>query len=76
MTEATHAEGSGPPGAQWSRSVTVVVPTKNAARTLAACLASVRSQTYPCRAVVVDNGSTDATVAIDEWSADVLLHRA
>ncbi len=57
-----------------SPDVTVVVPTRNAARTLAACLQSLRAQTYPCRTVVVDNGSTDATVAIAEQGADVVLH--
>lgn len=53
--------------------VTVVVPTKNAARTLAACLHSLRAQTHPCRTVVVDNGSTDDTRAIAEAGADVVL---
>jgi FkbM family methyltransferase len=53
--------------------VTVVVPTKNAARTLAACLQSLRAQTYPCRTVVVDNGSTDSTRAIAEDGADAVL---
>lgn len=70
----THVEGTGPPGADRSSAVSVVVPTRNAARTLAACLASLRSQTYPCRTVVVDNGSTDATVTIAERGADVVLH--
>lgn len=54
-------------------SVTVVVPTRNSARTLAACLRSVCQQTHPCRVVVVDNGSTDDTrVIADQW-ADVVL---
>lgn len=53
--------------------VTVVVPTKNAARTLAACLQSLREQTYPCRTVVVDNGSTDSTRMIAEAAADAVL---
>ncbi len=55
-------------------SVTVVVPTKNAARTVAACLSSIRAQTYPCRSVVVDNASSDATVEIATELADVVLH--
>lgn len=53
--------------------VTVVVPTRNAARTLAACLKSLRAQTYPCRIVVVDNGSTDGTHEIAERRADIVL---
>lgn len=53
--------------------VTVVVPTRNAARTLVACLKSLRAQTYPCRIVVVDNGSTDGTSEIAERWADVVL---
>jgi len=56
--------------------VTVVVPTRNAARTLAACLESLRAQTTPCRTVVVDNGSTDATVTIAEQGADVAARTA
>ena len=54
--------------------MTVVVPTKNAARTLGACLESLRAQTYPCRIVVVDNGSTDGTLATAQRWADFVLH--
>lgn len=51
--------------------VSVVVTTKNAARTLRACLASVRSQTWlPLELIVVDNYSTDATPAISAEFAD------
>ncbi len=50
--------------------VTVVVPTKNSGRTLAACLESLRAQTLPCRIVVVDNGSTDGTTEIARAKAD------
>jgi FkbM family methyltransferase len=57
-----------------AQSVTVVVPTKNAARTLAACLQSLRAQTYPCHIVVVDNNSTDSTLEIAEQMADLVLH--
>ena len=51
--------------------VTVVVPTKNAERTLAACLASVRAQTYPqVELVVVDNSPTGTTIAIAKKYTD------
>ena len=53
--------------------VNVVVPTKNAGRTLGACLASLRAQSYPCRVVVVDNASTDATRTLAKDGADVFL---
>lgn len=51
--------------------VTVVVPTRNSARTLARCLESLRAQTHACTIVVVDNGSTDGTREI----AERLAHR-
>ena len=42
--------------------VTAVVPTKDVARTLAACLESIRAQDIgPVQVVVVDNDSTDGT---------------
>lgn len=47
--------------------VSVVVPTLNSARTLAACLASIREQTYPrerIELIVADAGSTDGTLDI------------
>lgn len=52
--------------------VDVVVATRNRARFLDACLASIRAQTLqPARVVVVDDGSTDNTDAVlDRWSAD------
>ncbi len=48
-------------------SVSIVMPTLNAARTLADCLASIRNQDYPrdkVEIVIADAASTDKTVAI------------
>jgi glycosyltransferase involved in cell wall biosynthesis len=54
--------------------VGVVVPTRNSARTLEACLRSIRDQTHAAiELVVVDNHSTDATRAIAEPLADAVL---
>ena len=44
--------------------VMVVVPTWNGERFLAECLASLAAQTQPHRAIVVDNGSVDGSVAL------------
>lgn len=54
-------------------SVTVVVPTKNAARTLRACLESITSQSVRCGVVVVDCGSADDTRAIASRYADLVV---
>ena len=52
----------------------MVVPTRNSSRTVAACLASVRAQTYSdVELVVVDNHSTDATRALAERFADRVI---
>lgn len=53
--------------------VSFCIPTKNRARTIAACLESIRAQEYPnLEIVVVDNGSTDQTVGIAKQHADVV----
>ncbi len=52
----------------------IVVRTYNSAATLDECLASLRTQTLVPEIVVVDSGSTDATVEIAEPVADRLVH--
>ncbi len=52
--------------------VSVIVPTHNSARTLEACLSSIKAQEGAAvELVVVDNRSTDGTVAIATGLADV-----
>ena len=53
--------------------VAVVVPTKNSARTLRACLEALRSQSVACEIVVVDNFSSDETPQIVEELADIVI---
>lgn len=54
--------------------VTVVVPTHNNTRTIAACLRSVREQTYPrVELLVVDNHSTDDTADVAARYADRVI---
>lgn len=54
--------------------VSFVIPTRDAARTLGSCLASVRAQDHDdCEIVVVDNGSTDATAAIARLYTDNVI---
>jgi glycosyltransferase involved in cell wall biosynthesis len=51
--------------------VSVVVPTKNSARTLEKCLQSIRSQSHQSvELIVVDNGSNDQTKHIAKHYAD------
>lgn len=54
--------------------VSVVIPTKNATRTLESCLKSIRAQTYSnIEIIVVDNYSSDNTKKIAESLADKVL---
>jgi len=54
--------------------VSVVVPTRDAGRTIETCLRSIRAQTWPAlELIVVDNGSVDATWAVAERHADLVL---
>lgn len=51
--------------------VTAVVPTRNSARTIAACLESLAEQDHPAvEVIVVDNASTDSTASIAANLAD------
>jgi glycosyltransferase involved in cell wall biosynthesis len=56
--------------------VSIIVPTKNSASTLEACLKSIREQTYQnVELIVVDNFSTDATQEIAKKYADKVFEQ-
>jgi glycosyltransferase involved in cell wall biosynthesis len=56
------------------QAVSVVVPTRNARRTIASCLASVRAQTSPvAELILVDNWSDDGTWELALPLADLAL---
>ena len=55
--------------------VSVIIPTKNSARTLDKCLASIKNQSYGnIELIVVDNNSTDETKAIAEKYTDKVFN--
>ena len=70
---APEREESAPRRGSTGHDVVVVVPTRNSARTIESCLASLRAQTWPCQVVVVDNFSEDATLAVAQGWADRCL---
>ncbi len=56
--------------------ISVIVPTRNSGRTLAACLGSLRRQTHEdVEIIVVDNASTDDTPPIALQLAHIIVDR-
>jgi glycosyltransferase involved in cell wall biosynthesis len=54
--------------------VSIIVPTKNSARTIESCLQSIKRQAHAAiELIVVDNSSTDSTAAIARRYADSFL---
>jgi glycosyltransferase involved in cell wall biosynthesis len=57
--------------------VSVVIPTRDSAGTIADCVKSIRSQSHgPIEIILVDNYSTDSTVEIAEKNGALVLLRA
>jgi GT2 family glycosyltransferase len=57
--------------------VSVIVPSKNSAETISACLRSLEEQSYPrVEVIVVDNSSTDDTVKIASTFKNVRVIKA
>ena len=55
--------------------VSVIIPTKNSARTLEKCLISIKNQTYKnIEIIVVDNNSTDSTKEIAKKYTDKVFN--
>lgn len=55
--------------------VSVIIPTKNSARTLAKCLESIKNQSYKnIELIVVDNNSTDNTKEIAKQFTDKVFN--
>ena len=50
--------------------LSIVIPVRNRPRLIARCLDSIKAQTWrPLRVIVVDNASTDSTLAaVEEWA--------
>ncbi len=53
----------------------IVVPTYNSGATLERCLRSIRDQSEPCELIVVDNFSSDDTLAIAQRYADQVFSK-
>jgi len=47
-----------------SPSISIITATYNSAATIADCLRSVSSQTWPCEQIIIDGASTDTTLEI------------
>lgn len=59
--------------------VSVVIPTRNAEKTIRRCLASIARQTYSSASIeviVADNGSTDKTLSITQEYKAKIIQRA